>query len=245
MNNLFLFKRAIRILVIVLVILPIISSAQSSEVGIRFNNPSYDCDERTYCLDIEYQSNVSGDILYGTNVRFFYNSTELAFVDFRNLIQGYDVSVDPTPQTGQASSGADLFGFDANEAATWINGAIELKDLSNGKVIGNNQWTKYYQACFTVVDNSADISDFCPTLVWDLEQDASKGGFFQGDNGVVITVIDDDNKSNPTTEVVTHFNWTYAGDGSAPYGVPQISTEGCFTSECVCNIVAPTIIKSP
>lgn len=245
MNNLEYRKYLFLVLSSIFYLVPFLAFAQNSEVGIRFSNPSFDCDNRTYCLDVEYQSNVNDDILYGTNVRFFYNSTELEFVDFRDLRQGYDVSVVPAPQTGQASSGADLFGFDANEAATWINGAIELKDLSNGKIIDNNQWTKYYQACFNVVGNASEVNNFCPTLVWDLEQDRSLGGFFQGDNGVVITVIDDNNKSEPTNEVVSHFNWTYSGNGSAPYGNVLIANDGCITSGCACNIIAPTIVKSP
>lgn len=245
MNNFKVRKWPLMVLNMLLCAMPFYSVAQNSEVGIRFSNPSFDCDSRTYCLDVEYESDGSNDILYGTNVRFFYNSAELSFIDFRDLAPGYDVSVVPSPQTGQPSSGADLFGFDANEAATWINGAVELKDLNNGKVIGNNQWTKYYQVCFNVEDNPQDVSDFCPTVVWDLEEDPTKGGFFQGDNGVVITIIDSDDRSRPADEKVENFNWDYSGNGTAPYGSPQISTEGCLTSGCVCDIIAPTIVKSP
>ena len=219
-------------------------SAQNSEIGIRFANPQFDCESRTYCLDVEYQSNTSLDSLFGTNVRFFYNSTELIFVDFRNFAQGYGLSVIPVPQTGVPSSGSDLFNFDANEAAVWINGAIELQNLSQGKSIGNGVWTKFYEACFNVVGNPEDIVNFCPTLIWDLREDASQGGFFQGDNGVVITLLEGI-RSRSASETVEHFNWMYSGNGSAPYGEFADTPNGCFTSECVCNIVAPTLFKSP
>ena len=219
-------------------------SAQSSEIGIRFANAQFDCDSRTYCLDTEYKSNTLADSLFGTNVRFFYNATELQFVDLRNFAQGYGTSVVPTPQTGVPSSGSGLFDFDANEAAVWINGAIELQNLTQGKSIGNGVWTKFYEVCFNVIGNPEDIVEFCPTLIWDLKEDASQGGFFQGDNGVVITLLEGI-QSRSASEVVEHFNWMYSGNGSAPYGEFTNTTNGCFTSDCVCNIVAPTLFKSP
>ncbi len=218
--------------------------AQESDIGIRFSNPIFDCDTRTYCLDVEYQSNDNGDILFGTNVRFFYNSTELSFVEFAEFAPGYAVSVIPVPQTGVASSGNDLFNFDVGEAATWINAAIELQNLTQGKQIGNGTWTKFYEACFSVISNPEDIVNFCPTMVWDLRETTSQGGFFQGDNGVVITVLDG-TQSASTTEQVEHFNWDYSGNGSAPYGNFNQSGGGCVTSDCACNIVAPTLFKSP
>ena len=213
------------------------------DIGIRFSNPAFDCDTRTYCLDVEYMSNTSVDTMYGTNVRFFYNSTELSFIALQDFTPGYGVSVVPAPQTGVASSGADLFNFDAGEAATWVNGAVELQNLSLGLLIGNGQWTKFYQACFSVVGNPEDVDNFCPELVWDLEQNPANGGFFPGDNGVVIT-LKSSLQSRSSNEQVEHFNWTYSGNGTAPYGDYSQSTGGCLTTECVCSIISPTIIIS-
>ena len=211
--------------------------SQNSEVSIRFSNPSFDCDAKTYCLDVEYNSDNSADTLYGTNVRFFYNSAQLDLIDFRNLTTDYGVSRVPTTAQGVASSGADLFNFPAGEAAVWVNGAIELQNVGSGGIpISQSGWTKYFEVCFDVVGDPEGIEDFCPEVIWDLEQDRGNGGFLPGNDGVVIT-LKNGALSKVSDETVVSFNWAYSGDGSQPYGDYSQSAGGCITESCiVCNV---------
>lgn len=212
-------------------------NAQNSEVSIRFSNPNFDCDAKTYCLDVEYNSDSSADTLYGTNVRFFYNSAQLDLVDFRSLATDYGVSRVPTTAEGVASSGADLFNFPSGEAAVWVNGAIELQNTANGgRAISQSGWTKFFEVCFDVVGDPTGIEDFCPEVIWDLEQDRTDGGFLPGNDGVVIT-LKNGSFSKVSDESVVSFNWEHSGNGSAPYGDYSQSSGGCLTETCiVCNV---------
>ncbi len=219
---------------------------QTPEVNIRFTNPTFDCDHKTYCLDVEYSSDSPGDTLYGTNVRFFYNSTELTFIDLRSFITDYDIALTPITETGVSSSGASLFGMGTGEAATWVNGAVELINTSRGKEISNGIWTYYYEACFSVIGSPDNLDDFCPTVIWDLEADIDNGGFFPGNDGVVIT-LKDGLGSTASEENVEHLNWAYSGSGTAPYGVFSTTPNGCLTELCATCAVPNTSpsIKSP
>jgi uncharacterized repeat protein (TIGR01451 family) len=90
-------------------------------------------------------------------------------------------------------------------------------------VISTSGWTKLFQMCFSIDDPGTDPENFCPSVVWDLEQDPSLGGFLIGDDGVVITVVNPDpnQDSAPADENVVQFNWQYTGTGqNPPYGLP-------------------------
>ncbi|MCB0567843.1 MAG: hypothetical protein KDD01_26025, partial [Phaeodactylibacter sp.] len=58
-------------------------------VTVRLANPTYDCGNQTYCLDVEYLSDTPGQELFGSNVRFFYDDDELEFTAFTDFQGGY------------------------------------------------------------------------------------------------------------------------------------------------------------
>ena len=218
-------------------------TSQTSEINIRFTSPTFDCATDVYCVDVEYSSKSTGDTLYGTNVRFFYNSTDLTFTEVKNFAPAYGIALTPVAQVGIPSSGQDLFNFETGEAATWVNGGIELQNTNAGELIGNDTWTKFYEICFTVVGSPPSLNNFCPELVWDLEQDRNNGGFFPGNDGLVIT-LKDGSGSTASDEVVEHLNWDYSGPGTAPYGDFLMTTGGCVTDDCCKAPNMPRPLKS-
>ncbi|WP_373549928.1 beta strand repeat-containing protein [Haliscomenobacter sp.] len=198
-------------------------SAQTQPiVTVRFANPRFNCATNEYCLDVEFQSNTADQSLFGMNVRFFYDDSALEFVNFRNFQGGYGAVAPNPPQiiTGPLASAA---AFNFSGAAEYVNGAVQLTNESApAVVISTSGWTKLYEACFTV-DGTPNSSNFCPSIVWDLESDPSLGGYSNGSDGVVITVVDPTPQfdSAPAIENVAQFNWQYSGSGAAPFGMPN------------------------
>src|SRR5690606_14523964 len=87
-----------------------------------------------------------------------------------------------------------------------------------------------------------DGGDFCPPVVWDLNQDLGSGrtSYVIGSDGVVITIVDPNNSENSlaTIEDVVNFNWQYVGSGEAPpYGEPIAET--CVSTNCAPMITCP------
>ncbi|MCK6692450.1 MAG: DUF11 domain-containing protein, partial [Thermoanaerobaculia bacterium] len=207
-------------------------SAQTPVITVRFANPQYNCATGEYCLDVEYQSNTANQRVFGTNVRFFYDDNVLELINFRNFEPGYG-AVAPNPpgvSTGGPGSGG-LFGFGG--PAEFVNGAIQLTNTNAPPLfISTTGWTKVFTVCFNV-DNAANLDVFCPSVVWDLEQNPANGGFLAGDDGVVITLVDPNNSSNslPSTENVVQFNWQYTGNGTPPYGQPNPTQ--CISIRCI------------
>jgi uncharacterized protein YjdB len=198
-------------------------SAQTQPVvTVRFANPRFNCATNEYCLDVEFQSNTASQSLFGMNVRFFYDDGALEFVNFRNFQGGYS-AVAPNPPaviTGPPGSGS---AFNFAGTAEYVNGAVQLTNESvPAVVISTTGWTKLYEVCFTV-DGTPNTSNFCPSIVWDLESDPNLGGYSSGSDGVVITVVDPSPQfdSAPAIENVVQFNWQYAGSGAAPFGLPN------------------------
>jgi hypothetical protein len=99
-------------------------------------------------------------------------------------------------------------------------------------ILDTLEWTKIFKMCFLVEGQSANLDTFCPSLIWDLEQDPGNGGFLSGDDGVVLTIVDPDpnNESYPAIENVVQFNWQYSGNGTPPYGEPVDSI--CSNINC-------------
>ncbi len=198
-------------------------------ITVRFANPQYDCSTEQYCVDVEFQSDTVDQQLFGMNVRLFYDNAILEFDSFTNFQGGYG-PVAPNPATVLQSPpgfGTTFFGFPAPGVTDWVNGAIQLIDNSQPPLyIDTLSWTKIFQICFSVDAPFADSTNFCPSLVWDLEQDPANGGFLSGDDGVIITLVDGSG-STAASEHVVQYNWEYTGSGSAPpYG--QLAETDCF-----------------
>ena len=200
--------------------------AQTPTVTVRFANPHYDCVNDVYCVDVEFQADQDSVELFGMNVRFFYDDAVLELDTFSDFQGGYDI-VAPIPPTVNMSGpgiGYTLFGFGAPGTGTadFVNGAIQLVDDNAAPIyIDTAGWTKLFQICFVVDDPNADLLNFCPSLVWDLEQNPANGGFLSGDDGVVITqAAPPPAMSSPVIENVVQFNWMYTGNGTPPYGEP-------------------------
>ncbi len=205
-----------------LLLFPVAVTAQTPVITVRFANPQNDCVTQEYCLDVEFRSDITEQELFGMNVRFFYDDDVLEFVDFREYQGGYGaVAPDPPIISTSAPAGPALFNFPG--AAEFVNGAIQLVNLGPPPIILDTaEWSKVFQICFLVDDPNANLDTFCPSVVWDLEQNPLNGGFLAGDDGVVMTIVDPDpnNESLSADENVVQFNWEYIGNGQAPYGQP-------------------------
>jgi len=198
--------------------------AQLPDISVRFANPSFDCVNQTYCLDVEFQSNTPSQQLYGMNVRFFYDDNILEFISFGDFQGGYG-PFSPNPPvitTGNPNIGPSWFGISGTPE--FLNGAVQLINSTATPIdISTTGWTKLYNVCFDVVDPTAFVNNnFCPTIIWDLEEDPSNGGYLQGIDGVVITVVNPDPnlESAPANELVVQYNWQYDGIAGEPFGFP-------------------------
>lgn len=200
--------------------------AGSPVITVRFANPELNCKDLTYTVDVEFQSNTADQRLFGMNVRFFYDDTQLEFISFNNFKDGYG-SMSPNPPSinkGSNTSGVQLFGF--SDAATYVNGAVQLLNSSSLPVyISTSDWTMVYSVSFKVVDLELFYTgDFSPSLIWDLQEDPSNGSFLQGSSGVVITVVAPPPlESTYSDETAVQFNWQYNGNTSAPFGFPVVT----------------------
>jgi hypothetical protein len=178
-------------------------------VTVRFANPVYDCPTQTYCLDVEFISDTPGQQLFGMNVRFFYDGNVLEYLSMGDFQVGYGSPEPPLIQTQSPGSGA-FFGLAG--PLEWFNGSLQL--LSPSTIfLSTTQWTKLFHICFRVKDPLAlkGMDNFCPPIIWDLQADPQNGGYLQGDDGVVMTVVDNTpgQESAPTNENVVQFNWQY------------------------------------
>lgn len=211
---------------------------------VRFANPQYNCTTEEYCVDVEFQSDIPDQQLFGMNVRFFYEDNLLEFIDFRDFQGGYGPVAPnpPTILTSPAAFGYNYFRFGSpgNGAADWVNGAVQLVDESQPPLyISTTDWTKLYQICFSIDDPAPDSTGYCPAIVWDLEQNPANGGYLSGDEGVVMTATTSTpGESTPAFEHVVQFNWEYTGSGAAPpYGQP-VETD-CTPFSCGMSITCP------
>lgn len=157
-------------------------------------------------------------------MRFFYDDMVLEYDTMRDFASGYS-AVNPLPpeiSTGPAGSGALLFGFPDNHPFEYFNGAIQLTG-SSPLTISTTGWTRIFSVCFHVDDASAiNVGSFCPSIVWDLQDNATNGGFLPGDEGIVMTL-----SAPPPTfsilanEACIHLNWSFdASPDQRPYGSP-------------------------
>ena len=210
-------------------------------ITVRCSNPTMNCTTYEYCVDVEFQSDIANKELFGMNVRFFIDDQLKEYVAFKNFLGGYG-AVSPNPASVSFStSGIPWFNF--TDGADYINGAIQKTNSSATPIyISTSGWTKLFQICFIVDSPNGDETSYCPPIVWDLESDPANGGFPSGSAGVVMTVVNGSGSSN-ALEHVDQFNWTYTGNGSAPYGEPI--EEVCANVDCgTCNLTVNTTADS-
>lgn len=205
---------------------------QAPVITVRLANPQNDCITQEYCLDVEARADIPDQEIFGMNIRFFYDDDVLELVDFRDFQGGYGpIAPNPPVISTSGPAGPSLFNFSG--PAEFVNGAMQL--VSSGPppiILDTSTWSKLFQICFLVDDQNANLDTFCPSVVWDLEQNPLNGGFLSGDDGVVLTIVDPDpnNESLPADENVVQFNWEYIGNGSPPYGQPFDSV--CSNINC-------------
>lgn len=219
-------------LLLVLILSGFIARTQPTQipvVSVRFANPQYDCPTQTYCVDVEFISDIEGQQVYGMNVRFFYDDAILEFLAMGDYMTGYGTTDSPQIMTGQPGSGAP---YGINGPLEWFNGTLQLVSFDTAVYLSTTEWTKLFNVCFHVDDPaSIGIDSFCPSIIWDLQVNPDLGGYLPGDDGVVITVVDPTymQDSSPTTENVVQFNWQYGGTGG---GVGFPVSQVCIKTTC-------------
>jgi hypothetical protein len=221
--------RYLTVMVIILFFGSYTSKAQTlPDVSVRLNNPQFDCPTQTYCVDVEFQSDGTGDTLFGMNVRFFYDDNILEFLGMGDFVPGYASIVPPEIQTG---SGGVFFGITGSPE--WVNGQVQLVGETTIE-LPSTGWVRLFRMCFHVDDPySLNIENFCPSIIWDLQEDPPiiSPGFLPGDDGVVITLVDSapGQESTPTEEHVVQFNWEYGGN---PNGFGHPVPTFCIPTTC-------------
>jgi len=226
-----------RILILALLFQGIMASAQPPlpNVSVRFTNPVFDCPTKNYCLDVEFLSDTPDQIIYGVNVRFLYDDAILEYIGMSDFHPDYNGQTEEV-QTFPPGSGSS-FGFGGK--LEWVNATVQLESFANPLYISTNssQWTYLFRVCFHVDDpNSLSLEEFCPSVVWDRllnppPPEIGNAGFFPGDDGVVITLVDQtyQQDSSPTDEVVVQFNWEYdQTEQTVGYPVP----DECISTKC-------------
>ncbi len=193
----------------------------AANLSIRFAHPQYEAQTKTYIVDVEMKAAGTPRKLFGMNVRFFYDASELEFLSLGELPDGYGImGAAPKAFVGNNNSGNAMFNLDAS--AGYINSAIQLLQDDKPFQVPVNQWVKVFNARFNVPLSAA--SRLCPSLIWDIQANAQEGGFFPGDNGVVITAVDENPVSRQTTTPVSvssvPFNWEYNANTAMPFGRP-------------------------
>lgn len=196
----------------------------------RFTNPRYDRETRTYFLDVELNSKSSPEILFGMNLRFFYDASVMDFEKVDELHQGYGlIGNAPQPAVGNQQSGQQLFDF--NHAAAYVNGGVQLLDERFPLQIPTTSWVKAFRLSFKVPAITLDKEHFCPSVIWDLEATEGAGGFLPGSAGLVITVTENNRAtryvSAPTVSSAVPFNWVYSVEGGLPYG--KVVSSDCIS----------------
>jgi len=212
-------------------------SQQVPVFTVRFSNPEYDFSTQTYSLDADFQSDIENQQLFGMNLRFWYNDDVLEFDSLGDFMGGY-APVNPNPPyifTGNSNSGCGMFGFESGPAE-YINGAVQLIYADHPIYISTNGWTKLFRIYFHVDDTTAGRTDqFCPSVIWDLEQDPLNGGFLTGSCGLVMTAVAPyPMQSCITNERVKQFNWDYDTIPGQPFGMP-------LEDNCISTRMAPGI----
>jgi len=251
------YKMKARYLMVYVLTLFLISGfsvqAQTPVLKVKFGNPSYDCSTHIYKVNVRFQSNTPNLELFGINVRFFYPDDILEFISFGEFASGY-AAVSPNPpliSTGNSSSGMGMFTFPG--PSEYVNGAVQKVSATPVTHISTTGWTKLFCVSFQVEDTASfNIGSFCPSIIWDLEEDPADGGFFGGSDGVVMTVVTTYPNSGPSTENVQQLNWQYDGIPGLPFGFPN--NNWCINTICAyapntylptCDVDTPGVFNIP
>lgn len=194
----------------------------------RFSNPRFERETRQYYLDVELRSKTAPELLFGMNVRFFYDASLMQFQKVDQLGQGYGIlGSAPKAIVGTEQSGTQLFSF--RQAAAYINGAVQLFDERYAMTIPVDGWAKVFRVSFKVPATAFNTAQFCPSVIWDLEATEGEGGFLPGSAGLVITVAETNRAtryvSAPTITSAVPFNWAYDQEAGMPYG--EVVSETC------------------
>lgn len=200
-----------------------LSGQNMAQINARFSNPRFDDNTRMYFLDVELNSKVSKEFLFGMNVRFFYDANMLEFQNFDQFTAGYG-TMGESPRSTASAGQSGMQMFNLKESTVFVNGAVQLTDENTPLLIVPEKWVKVFRACFKVPLNYSDKKDFCPSIIWDTKGDIGRGGFLMGDDGLVITVLEDDPNtpeiSAPSHVIGTYFNWEQNSADGMPYGKP-------------------------
>lgn len=207
-------------------------NAQGNLPGVttRFANPQFNPITRSYTLDLELNASIPDLKLFGINLRFFYDASDLEFVSISDLHSSYAIQGElPKAYVGNSASGSAIFNFEA--AAGYINTAVQLVKEDAPLVISDRNWTRFGRAHFRVAPSIVDGTQVCPSVVWDKKSSAKGEGFLPGSSGVVITLVEDDPETRETTQPTAvyslPFNWDFNGSDNMPYGYP--ANDVCIT----------------
>jgi hypothetical protein len=224
------------------------SVAQTSPViTVRFANPVYNCKTQQYSVSVEFNSNTAGLKMYEMNVRFYFESSVLDYKSIGDFAPWYINRGAPMPYISKEQG--TNWGITGN--ITYWNGSVFLfnpygNDGQGGGVLTISDtpgiWTKLFSINFNVLDQTAFADkNFCPCLVWDKEEDPSRGGFGEQSDGVVITCLKPNTTYGPQSviEKMVQFNWEYDLDPTIPpYGSKTSAT--CVSGDNVPPVIITT-----
>lgn len=191
------------------------------------------------CFDIQMQA-IDTPMLefYAMNGRMFFDNSVLKDPILIPTLQFYTYTIvltpeGPSPQPTTPGLSTDLGMAEAYYYQFNITTGVAFPVLTADIV--DAQPTTVGQVCFTVVGPIASISEVCPALIWDLEQDGA-GGLQGGNTGVTLSHLVPDPNAPPGTsyilapldEQVDQYNWEYSGNVS---GAPVVQ-EGCTQLPC-------------
>ncbi|HZV71573.1 MAG TPA: hypothetical protein VFG10_18600 [Saprospiraceae bacterium] len=192
-------------------------------ITVRFVNPRFYCDSNQYIVDAEFQSNTANKEVFGMNIRFWYEDSKLEFLRFKDFFTSYG-AVSPNPAfNSPLNFGVSWFGF-SSTVADFINGGIQKTSSGGPFYIPTTGWKKLFSIVFKVDDPNADPANFFASVVADLEQNPSNGGYLPGNDGIVITLVNPAGGQLPATENAISLNWNYVGSGAPPYGQTNQTT---------------------
>lgn len=228
-----------------LLAIPMYSFAQvEPQIRMRFARPVFDRITRMYSLEVEATSNLSEEIFYGMNLRFFFDAAQLEFKALDQYAPGIDIVYQPpSASVGTDQSGVDLFGL--AQAAGYVNGGLQAVDNRHPVVLSPGVWTRLCRATFFVPTTFLESQEFCPSLIWDKRPFFDQGGLL-GSDGVLMAVQENDRTtrtdSRRTVVEGEPFNWQYSRLAGLPFGEP-LSTH-CISLATSTSIVNPAVSEN-